>query len=702
MEPRTASESEPQRVGPYRLVRELGRGGQAIVWLAEDSRIGRQVALKMLPHLGPGGDEALRRFRREAEVAARLEHPGICSVFEAEIDHGTPYIAMRYVSGETLARRIATARDAHDAPPDRDALRDLALLFEKAARALHAAHEAGIVHRDVKPANLMITPEGEPVVLDFGLAREDDAAAQAVTLTGETSGTPAYMSPEQMTGRSRPDRRTDVWSLGIALYESTTLAHPFASATRESLFQAILSDDPADPRRLNTAIDRDFATILETATAKERDRRYQTALDLAEDLRRWRANEPIRARPVSRLERVGRWMQRKPALAASLAAAVVLLIAASAFLSYGIGAASRADAEAKLRSLAQAAQTSAESAQSKAEEAQRLAETERARAETARAALEQVQKDRALGEALDELGMEVGTLWFGFEAKETVPALVPKYLAAFRAFGIDVERDADASSSKATLVALSRRNEELGRVVQDALRTLAEIAAAGATESVTSLTLRANALLAAFPEADWPELDAAVQRWQTDASSDAFGPLLADEVLAKKGPDQIYHLAGALFSMPGRFDDAQRVLAKLLEMDPGSFRGHFLAAALGFTQMFKTGGMKVEGSQPILDDLLHHLDVAVALRPKSGFVRAMLANALALDGRYAEAIHCMDRATEIEPANAVVWLFRARFYGYTPEPERGVEACKKALEIDPGLPGAKKLLEELEAKTKKS
>jgi len=228
MDTQRANDGDSQRVGPYRLVRELGRGGQAIVWLAEDSRIGRQVALKMLPHLGPGGEEALRRFRREAEVAARLEHPGICSVFEAEIDHGTPYIAMRYVAGETLARRLAVARDAQAAPPDRGALRDLALLFEKAARALHAAHEAGIVHRDVKPANLMITPEGEPVVLDFGLAREDDASAPALSLTGEVSGTPAYMSPEQMTGRSRPDRRTDVWSLGIALYEAATLAHPFA------------------------------------------------------------------------------------------------------------------------------------------------------------------------------------------------------------------------------------------------------------------------------------------------------------------------------------------------------------------------------------------------------------------------------------------------------------------------------------------
>src|SRR5262249_6338467 len=160
------------------------------------------------------------------------------------------------------------------------------------------------VHRDVKPANLMITPEGEPVLLDFGLAREDDGSANALSLTGEISGTPAYMSPEQMSGRSRPDRRTDVWSLGIALYEAATLVHPFAAATRESLFQAIRSEEAPDPRRANPEIDRDLATILETATAKDRDRRYQTALAFAEDLRRWRGNEPVLARPVGRLERV--------------------------------------------------------------------------------------------------------------------------------------------------------------------------------------------------------------------------------------------------------------------------------------------------------------------------------------------------------------------------------------------------------------
>ncbi|MFN0241440.1 MAG: protein kinase domain-containing protein [Planctomycetota bacterium] len=671
------------RIGPYRTVRELGRGGQAIVWLAEDSRIGRQVALKVLPYLGPGAEEALRRFRREAEVAARLEHPAICAVLEADLDQGTPYIAMRYVAGETLARRLSRERDLGAPPPDRDALRTLASFFEKTARALHAAHEAGIVHRDVKPANVMVTPEGEPVILDFGLAREDDAAGQAQSLSGELSGTPAYMSPEQMTGRSRPDRRTDVWSLGVALYEAATRTHPFAAATRESLFQSILNDDPSDARRINTQIDRDFATILETATAKERDRRYQTALDFAEDLRRWRTNEPIRARAVGRMERLGRWMQRKPALAASIAATLVLLLASSAFLFYGIGAAGRADVEAGLRSVAEAAQ--------------QRAETERARADAARLALEQVQSDRALADELDELNMQMGTLWFGLREEASVSALAPKYLAAFARYGIDFERDESATHATLRLAALRTRDLELWSMVQGSLSNLSSVLELD--ESTPATRIRVAQARDAFPEVRWPALETAVARWESE-QVDEFGSLLAEDVLATKSPDQLYELAAKLLLNPARLGDATAVLERALERAPGSFRLHFLISALGFMQVAEARARDPESANALGAKLLHHMQVAVALRPRSGFVRAMLANAFAVNTRYVEAMHCMDDATELEPDNALVWLFRARFYSYTPSPEVGVAACKQALALEPNLDGAKKLLAELEARVK--
>jgi len=206
-------------IGPYRLIRELGRGGQGEVFLAEDTRLRRRVALKTLRGLALDEPEALARFRREAEVASRLDHPGICTVYEAGLDQGLPWIAMRYVEGESLARKIADARErkgvASDpttattaGPGTRAEAMGVVRLLEEAARALHAAHEAGVIHRDLKPANIMVTPEGRPVLLDFGLAREvEGGSGPTLTRTGDLFGTPAYMAPEQIDPKRAPQSR---------------------------------------------------------------------------------------------------------------------------------------------------------------------------------------------------------------------------------------------------------------------------------------------------------------------------------------------------------------------------------------------------------------------------------------------------------------------------------------------------------------
>ena len=350
-----ASPSPAERVGPYTIIRELGRGGQAVVYLAEDTRLGRKVALKVLTGVGPLPDDVLRRFRREAEVTSRLDHRGICPLYDAGQEGGIPYIAMRYVEGETLARKIAKAREGpgagestvrtaatqrlgHDPESPHEAFEaengdstqveidSVLRLVESAARALHAAHEAGVVHRDVKPGNIMIGSDGEPVVLDFGLARADDEAFATLTRTGDLFGTPAYMSPEQIAAhRIVLDRRTDIWSLGVSLYECLSFRRPFEAATREGLYQQILNKEPLEVRHLNPRISRDLTTVVQTAIEKDRDRRYQTALDFAEDLRRVREHEPVAARPVSRWTKLVRWAQRNPAVASLLVAVIVSL-----------------------------------------------------------------------------------------------------------------------------------------------------------------------------------------------------------------------------------------------------------------------------------------------------------------------------------------------------------------------------------------
>ncbi len=344
-----AAGREDGRIGPYRLLRELGSGGQGSVFLADDTRLARRVALKVLTtHFDAIADEKLRRFRREAEIIARLEHPSLCTVYEADIEGQVPYIAMRFVDGRTLAEILGEARRADDASgharldagdetrghsadvrfPPRTTLEQhqVFLFFERAARALHAAHEAGVVHRDVKPGNVMVNADGKPVILDFGLARDQRADAARITESGDVFGTPAYMSSEQLELPSDAlDRRTDVYSLGVTLYEALTLRRPFEQASRSALYLAIQREPVPDPRRFNAALGEDIAVVLETALEKDRERRYATALDLAEDLRRIRQYEPIRARPAGLGLRFARWVRRHPALAAATIGTILSL-----------------------------------------------------------------------------------------------------------------------------------------------------------------------------------------------------------------------------------------------------------------------------------------------------------------------------------------------------------------------------------------
>jgi tRNA A-37 threonylcarbamoyl transferase component Bud32/tetratricopeptide (TPR) repeat protein len=325
------SDDAEERVGPWILERELGRGGQGSVFLARDTRLPRRAALKRLRFRGrfaADADEA--RFRREAAALARLDHPGLASVIEAGRDGDDAWIAMRYVEGATLAERLRTAAGetaAEGAPgspatprgASRAAALEAARLVEACARALHAAHEAGVVHRDVKPGNVVVTASGDPVVVDFGLAL-DAAAETAVTQSGDVLGTPAYMAPEQVDGRrGSVDRRADVYALGVTLYEACVGRRPFAGPTAEALYRAILHDEPVAPRRLAPAVPRDLETAILAATAKEPARRYATALDFAEDLRRVRAGEPIAARPISAVGRAARFARRRPAAAALIA-----------------------------------------------------------------------------------------------------------------------------------------------------------------------------------------------------------------------------------------------------------------------------------------------------------------------------------------------------------------------------------------------
>jgi serine/threonine protein kinase/WD40 repeat protein len=328
-------------IGHYRLDRELGAGGQGAVWLARDEDLGRRVALKLMttPFIT---EERRRRFRREAESIARLDHPGLAGVHDADVDAEPPWIAMRYVEGTDLSRGIEAAREALAGsgrrqldpedlpliPGSRAELARVLRFFERAARALHAAHDEGLVHRDIKPANLMVSPSGDPVVLDFGLARMAEAEGEtpdpALTREGEVFGTPAYMAPEQLSsGAAESDGRADVWALGVSLHEALTGERPFRGEGQHGLAVAILNAPIPDPIARNPVVTTEVRVILATAMERDLARRYPSALAFAEDLRRIREFEPIQARPAGRWLRLRRWCRREPASAVTVAALAI-------------------------------------------------------------------------------------------------------------------------------------------------------------------------------------------------------------------------------------------------------------------------------------------------------------------------------------------------------------------------------------------
>jgi hypothetical protein len=305
----------PRSVGKFEVLEQLGRGTFGTVYKARDPQLQRLVAVKV-PRAGSfATPEEEERFLREARAAAQLSHPGIVPVLEVAHDRGLPYIVSEYVEGLTLAD-LLTGR--------RPGFREAAELVAAVADALDYAHRQKVIHRDVKPSNLLIDRAGRPHVTDFGLARRGEGEI-TVTLDGQVLGTPAYMAPEQAAGdQQRVDARSDVYSLGVVLYELLTGELPFRGNQRMLLHQ-VLHDDPQPPRSLNDRIPRDLETICLKAMAKAPGRRYASALEMADDLRRFLNGEAIRARPVGRVERLARWAKRNPAVA-SLTVAVVLTL----------------------------------------------------------------------------------------------------------------------------------------------------------------------------------------------------------------------------------------------------------------------------------------------------------------------------------------------------------------------------------------
>jgi serine/threonine protein kinase len=358
--------------GDYELIEQIARGGMGVVWKARQISLKRLVALKLLIEGQFASELALKRFELEGEAAAQLDHPNIVPIYEVAYHEGWPYIAMKLIDGPSLEQcktdfSLSTnlrcgdpqltkvgpgcpqpARVSTDEPqPNQAALapslpngklapastssprerqQRIAMLLSKVARTVHFAHQRGILHRDLKPGNILIDKDGEPHVTDFGLAKLASASG-SLTLTGSLLGSPHYMAPEQAVGNNAlTSTASDIYSLGVILFEFLTGRLPFEAETPLATLKLVMETEPLRPRSINPAIDRDLETICLKCLAKNPCNRYETAAVFANDLDSWIANEPIIARQVGRLERSFKWVRRHPlkaTLAVVIAAAVV-------------------------------------------------------------------------------------------------------------------------------------------------------------------------------------------------------------------------------------------------------------------------------------------------------------------------------------------------------------------------------------------
>jgi len=314
-----------ERLGDFRLIREIGRGGMGVVYEAEQISLRRRVALKVLVERLRSSPAAVQKFQREAEAGGRQAHPGIVAVFSVGEEEGVHYIAQEYVEGgTTLQEKIADLRRSPDAP--HRYFRLVASIIASVADALRHAHERGVIHRDIKPSNILLTGDGVPKVSDFGLAKVEDALT--LSRSGDLAGTPYYMSPEQAAARRVTiDLRTDVYSLGVTLFEMLTLTRPFDGETSQEVLKKILGNEPPDPRKLRPRVPIDLSVICLKAMEKDPHRRYPTMAEFGDDLRRHLAGEMILARPVGALTKFGRKIRRNPALSAVSGVAILALLA---------------------------------------------------------------------------------------------------------------------------------------------------------------------------------------------------------------------------------------------------------------------------------------------------------------------------------------------------------------------------------------
>jgi tetratricopeptide (TPR) repeat protein/tRNA A-37 threonylcarbamoyl transferase component Bud32 len=458
----------PDALGDFRILREVGRGGMAVVYEAEQISLRRRVALKVLPFAAVMDPRSQQRFRNEALAAAGLDHPHIVRVLAVGSDRGVHYIAMQLIEGRSLADLIAQRHSPAQAPvagsvtepvarqvtervqPDARHYRRAAEWCAQAADALEHAHAQGIVHRDVKPGNLLVDGQGQVWVADFGLAQL--ASDPGLTATGDLLGTPRYMSPEQAQARHNlVDHRSDVYALGATLYELLTGKPAVPGDTREEVLRRVAVDAPIAPRGLNRSIPAELETITLKAMAKDPGERYAAAKELADDLRRWLAGEPVWAKRPTVRQRLARWVGRHPRTAAALTLVLLVgLLGGWAWDRHRVESESAArDAVRQARTLWDAGRYTEAHAQARLG----FLHLPRFGDATLRQEVTELTEDLTLLAALERIQLEQGTSVRVDRSQFDKRPTLAGFQRAFLDYGVDVL----AGDEKAVAAALSRR-----------------------------------------------------------------------------------------------------------------------------------------------------------------------------------------------------------------------------------------------------
>jgi tetratricopeptide (TPR) repeat protein len=686
-------------------VREVGRGGMGVVYEAEQLSLGRRVALKVLPFAATMDPRHLQRFQNEARAAASLHHEHIVPVHAVGQERGVHYYAMQFIDGLTLAQFLERQRQGGQSPrPDeptadhapaaspsadtspqacattvpapRDAayFRRVAEWGVQAAEALEHAHQLGIVHRDVKPGNLMLDGQGKLWVTDFGLARV--GADSGLTLTGDLVGTLRYMSPEQaLAKRVVLDHRTDIYSLGVTLYELLTGQPAVRGNTREEILRQIVFGEPKPPRQLNRAIPTDLETIILKAMAPEPERRYATAQELADDLRRFLEGRPVQARRPTAVQRARRWARRNRTLVGALAAGLALALAV---LAGSVGwvlrdqAARQALAEEKVREALAVLEPGLQQGNPHAPDVVRAARQAEAHLASGlvgpelRQRAEQLLADLAMLAKLEQIRLDQAA---GKDGHFDIAGADPAYAAAFRSYGVNVE------ALELPEAAARLRGRVIAAHLVAALIDWAEARRSRGKEGGQGWQRLLEVARAADPERDaWRA--ALCEALARGGRKEALEKLVARTPFEKL-PATTLALLGRALRDSGAVESAVAVLREGQRRHPGDFwLNHDLAFALGRLKL------------PQLDEAIGYYRAALALRPRSPTVHVSFGIALDNSGRSAEALQVYRQAIDLEPGSFEAHNNLGLVLNDLGKHAEAVKALRRAIELRPGAAGA--------------